>query len=184
MRRNGGVELAGIGVLRWGLRLLLEQRTWVSAVLFFFLLDLGVVFGEVSYEHMFITFVGCDMPRPCKRRSIAGMPGSVVYKPAGIPASALEWLSLGLDEFEAIRLLDYEGLDQEAAAVRMGVSRPTVTRVYASARRKIAEALTEGKAISIEGGPVERMGMGNRGMGRGMGRGCQGRRGWRGGQGE
>ena len=89
-----------------------------------------------------------------------------------------------MDEFEAIRLLDYEGLDQESAALRMGVSRPTVTRVYASARRKIAEALTEGKAISIEGGPVAPMGMGNRGMGRGMGRGCQGRHGWRGEQGQ
>ena len=102
------------------------------------------------------------MPRPCKRRWIAGLPQSVVYKPAGIPASALEWLSLGLDEFEAIRLVDYEGLDQAKAAELMGISRPTVTRIYASARRKIAEALTQGKAISIEGGPVERLGMGVR----------------------
>ena len=94
------------------------------------------------------------MPRPCKNRFVSGCPGSVVYKPAGIPARTLEWLSLGLDEFETIRLLDYQGLDQEKVAELMGVSRPTVTRIYASGRKKIAEALTEGKAISIEGGPI------------------------------
>ncbi|HPD48452.1 MAG TPA: DUF134 domain-containing protein [Anaerohalosphaeraceae bacterium] len=122
------------------------------------------------------------MPRPCKRRWVAGLPQSVVYKPVGVPARALEWLSLGLDEFEVIRLVDYEGLDQEKAAELMGVSRPTVTRIYARARRKIAEALTQGKAISIEGGPVEQTGMGMRGMGRGRGAG-RGRRGWCGGRG-
>lgn len=122
------------------------------------------------------------MPRPCKRRWIAGLPQSVVYKPAGIPASALEWLSLGLDEFEAIRLVDYEGLGQAKAAELMGISRPTVTRIYASARRKIAEALTQGKAISIEGGPVERLGMGVGGMGPGGCGGRRRRRGWCGGR--
>ncbi len=95
------------------------------------------------------------MPRPCKNRFISGWPVSVVYKPAGIPARTLEWLSLGLDEFETIRLLDYQGLDQEKVAELMGISRPTVTRIYASARKKIAQALTEGKAICIEGGPIE-----------------------------
>ena len=99
-----------------------------------------------------------NMPRPCKNRLISGQPTSVVYKPAGILARTLEWLSLGLDEFETIRLLDYQGLDQERVAELMGISRPTVTRIYASARKKIAEALTEGKAISIEGGPVESTG--------------------------
>lgn len=116
------------------------------------------------------------MPRPCKNRFISGRPGSVVYKPAGIPARQLQWLSLGLDEFETIRLLDYEGLDQEKVAELMGVSRPTVTRIYGSARKKIAQTLTEGKAIRIE--------MGSAGdtqppQGGGPGPGC-GRR-WRGG---
>ena len=95
------------------------------------------------------------MPRPCKNRFVSGQPGSVVYKPAGIPARTLVWVYLAMDEFETMRLLDHEGLDQEKAAQLMGISRPTVTRIYASARKKIAEALTEGKAISIEGGPVE-----------------------------
>ena len=120
------------------------------------------------------------MPRPCKNRFISGCPGSVVYKPAGIPARTLEWLSLGLDEFETIRLLDYQGLDQEKVAQLMGISRPTVTRIYASARKKIAEALTEGKAISIEGGPVEDVGL--RETTQNIPRSCRGRRRWRAGR--
>ncbi len=95
------------------------------------------------------------MPRPFKNRNIAGLPGSCVYKPAGIPARTLEWVILSLDEFETIRLLDYQGHGQEKAAELMSVSRPTVTRIYACARKKIATAFTEGKAISIEGGPIQ-----------------------------
>jgi len=122
------------------------------------------------------------MPRPFRERVVTGQPGCVVYKPAGVPARTIEWVRLGLDEFETIRLLDYQGLDQEAVARQMNVSRPTVTRIYARARQKIAQALTEGKAISIEGvpyavpGPVPMM------PGFGMGRG-RGRHGWRGGHG-
>ena len=114
------------------------------------------------------------MPRPCKNRFVAGRPGSVIYKPAGVPARMLERVYLGLDEFETIRLLDHDGLDQVKAAELMGISRPTVTRIYASARKKIAEALTEGKAICIEGGPVMenacRRGTGPGNMPRGRGR--------------
>ena len=122
------------------------------------------------------------MPRPCKNRFISGWPGSVVYKPAGIPARTLEWISLGLDEFETIRLLDYQGLDQEKVAELMGISRPTVTRIYASARKKIAEALTESKAICIEGGPVEGTGFPQIPQGGPMR--CRGGRRWRGGRGQ
>ncbi|MCF7959024.1 MAG: DUF134 domain-containing protein [Phycisphaerae bacterium] len=122
------------------------------------------------------------MPRPCKNRFISGRPSSVMYKPAGVPMRGLERVSLGLDEFETLRLLDYEGLGQEAVAVLMGISRPTVTRIYASARQKIAEALTEGKVICIEGGPIkdadprENMPGGPKGCG-GGGRRCRGGRG-------
>lgn len=94
------------------------------------------------------------MPRPFKNRCINAQPASVVYKPAGIPARELEWVTLHLDEFETMRLLDHVGLDQEKAAAEMGVSRPTVTRIYASARKKIADAIVLGQAICIEGGPV------------------------------
>ena len=61
---------------------------------------------------------------------------------------------LGLDEYEAIRLTDYERRSQEEAARAMGVSRPTLTRIVESARRKIAAALIEGTALAIEGGEV------------------------------
>jgi len=97
------------------------------------------------------------MPRPFKNRCINAPPLSVVYKPAGIPARQLQWITLHLDEFETIRLLDQQGLDQQQAAEAMGVSRPTVTRIYAVARQKIATALAMGQAICIEGGPIAPM---------------------------
>jgi uncharacterized protein len=61
---------------------------------------------------------------------------------------------LSIDEYEALRLVDYEGLDHTDAAEKLEVSRPTCARIVTSAHRKIAEALTQGKAILIEGGPV------------------------------
>ena len=94
------------------------------------------------------------MPRPHKNRIVSCPPGALTYKPAGIPAESVETVVLSLDEYEAINLLDYQGMGQETAAEQMGVSRPTVTRIYSSGRKKIAEALVEGKAITIEGGPV------------------------------
>ena len=101
---------------------------------------------------------------------------ATVYKPAGVPARDLQWINLTLDEFEAIRLIDGDGLDQETVAVQMGVSRPTVTRILASGRSKIAQVLSHGQALVIEGGPVVCPGrMGGRGRGHGLGRGCGGR---------
>ncbi len=94
------------------------------------------------------------MPRPPRQRIVAGQPRVTVYKPAGVPARELLWTRLTLDEFEAIRLVDGEGCDQDAAAEQMGVSRPTVTRILASARSKIAQVLIQGQALVIEGGPV------------------------------
>jgi predicted DNA-binding protein (UPF0251 family) len=83
------------------------------------------------------------------------MPGSSYFKPRGIPLSTLEEVVLSVDEFEAIRLADLEGLYQEQAAERMKVSRQTFGRIVETARRKVAEALVEGKALKIEGGEVE-----------------------------
>lgn len=76
------------------------------------------------------------------------------FKPFGIPVSKLESVRLLYDEYEAIRLLDYLGLNQDAAAVQMQVSRPTLTRIYENARRTLANAFVEGKMILIEGGEV------------------------------
>jgi uncharacterized protein len=67
----------------------------------------------------------------------------------------LEEVSLSVDEAEAIRLKDLEGLEQEEGADKMGISRPTFQRILASARQKVADALLRGKAIRIEGGNFE-----------------------------
>jgi len=83
---------------------------------------------------------------------VAESPNIVYFKPAGIPLRDLDEVCLLIDEFEAIRLKDLEGLDQEQGAVSMGVSRPTFQRILSSARHKIAQALVGGKALRIEGG--------------------------------
>jgi predicted DNA-binding protein (UPF0251 family) len=67
----------------------------------------------------------------------------------------MEEVLMTLDEFEALRLADLDGLYQEEAAERMNVSRPTFGRIVDSARRKVADALVHGKALRMEGGPVE-----------------------------
>jgi len=115
---------------------------------------------------------------------VAGQPVATVYKPAGVPARTLQWVNLTLDEFEAIRLIDGEGLDQETVAAQMGVSRPTVTRILASGRSKIAVVLTYGQALVIQGGSVVGLPTAG-GVGRGgrFGRGSGGRGGARHGRG-
>jgi len=75
-----------------------------------------------------------------------------LFKPAGVPGRELEQLPLAVDELEAIRLVDLEGLSHEQAASAMGVSRQTVGRVLERGRAKVAEALVAGKAILIGGG--------------------------------
>ena len=95
------------------------------------------------------------MPRPKQFRKIVSPPLMTGFKPFGIPRAQLEEVVLHYDEYEAIRLLDYEGLMQEQAAERMNVSRPTLTRIYESARKTIAKAFVEGKMIVIEGGNVD-----------------------------
>lgn len=94
------------------------------------------------------------MPRPYCCRRIAGQPAASIFKPVGVPMRMLEEVVMTLDEFEAIRLADLDGLYQESAAAQMEVSRPTFSRITASAHRKLADALVHGKALRIEGGPV------------------------------
>jgi len=86
---------------------------------------------------------------------VAYLPQSNYYKPRGIPLSILQQITLTVDELEAVRLADLEGLYQEDAAKKMNVSRQTFGRILESAHRKIADALTNGKALLIEGGPIE-----------------------------
>lgn len=95
------------------------------------------------------------MARPLCCRRVACEPASSYFKPRGIPLSSLETLALTLDEFEAIRLADLEGLYQEQAAEEMDVSRQTFGRIVESAHKKIAEALIDGKALEIKGGEIK-----------------------------
>ncbi|HZK48356.1 MAG TPA: DUF134 domain-containing protein [Thermoleophilia bacterium] len=92
--------------------------------------------------------------RPRKWRCVHGPARPRMFKPAGVPARELEVVVLTLDGLEALRLLDLEGLRQEEAATELGVSRSTVSRLAAEARRSVAEALVGGKALVIEGGPA------------------------------
>ena len=93
------------------------------------------------------------MPRPKKCRRVCGLPACREFAPRGTGCAG-EPVALGLDEFETIRLIDLEGLQQEQAAVQMGVARTTVQAMYNTARRKIAACLVDGRALRIEGGDV------------------------------
>jgi predicted DNA-binding protein (UPF0251 family) len=92
------------------------------------------------------------MARPTKWRRVAFIPQVTYFKPVGIPLRMLEEVGLTVEELEAIRLKDVEGLQQEECAEKMHVSRPTFHRVLESARQKVADALINGKAVRIEGG--------------------------------
>ena len=94
------------------------------------------------------------MPRPIKWRCVGFIPEITYFRPAGKPLRRLEEICFSLEEAEAIRLKDLEGLEQEKCAERMRISRPTFHRVLASARNKVADALISGKAIRIEGGGI------------------------------
>jgi predicted DNA-binding protein (UPF0251 family) len=107
------------------------------------------------------------MPRPKRFRSVRFQPNTTYFKPSGIPVRELEESVLTVDEFEAVRLKDLEGLQQEAAAKKMNVSQPTFFRLLDSARKKLADAIVNGKAIKIEGGVYKMVGIrGHGGRGR------------------
>lgn len=101
------------------------------------------------------------MPRPISERVLGAPIAARVMKPAGIPARVLEEVVLGFDEAEAIRLADLEGLYQEAAARSMGVSRQTFGRIVETARRKVADAILNGKALRLDGGEITIKGEGS-----------------------
>ena len=89
-----------------------------------------------------------------KPRRVGIVPEYVSFSPGGLDAPDERRVQLTLDELEAIRLIDLEGLDQRQAAERMCVARATVAAVYARARHDIADALVNGKNIAIGGGSV------------------------------
>jgi len=95
------------------------------------------------------------MPRPRHYRTVAQLPQASYYKPRGVPLAMLQCVRLAIDELEAIRLADLNGLYHEQAAEKMNISRQTFGRILESAHKKIADALVNGKALSIEGGRFE-----------------------------
>lgn len=104
------------------------------------------------------------MARPQKRRCICSIPKTTCFepvtppegqgRPAGGEEAAGERVNIGFDEYETLRLMDYEHFSQKQCAERMRVSRATVARMYENARGKVAEALVRGKGITIAGGDV------------------------------
>jgi predicted DNA-binding protein (UPF0251 family) len=89
------------------------------------------------------------MVRPIKPRRVQFDPKAIYFKPRAVPLSMLDEVELSLDEIEALRLCDLEGLDQVEAAKKMKISQATLCRILTSARKKVTEALIEGKAIKI-----------------------------------
>jgi len=92
------------------------------------------------------------MPNRRRYRRINGPPMMEGYKPFGVPMRELESVVMSLEEYEALRLADYENLTHVEAAKKMNISRPTFTRLYDKARKNVAKAFVEGKAILIRGG--------------------------------
>lgn len=95
-------------------------------------------------------------PRIKRIRKVLSPPAVKGFKPYGPEVSdkKSEPVSMLYEEYEALRLCDYDGYNHHAASAIMEVSRPTFTRIYASARQKIAKAFVEGRQITIEGGKV------------------------------
>jgi predicted DNA-binding protein (UPF0251 family) len=94
------------------------------------------------------------MARPVVPRRVCCGLKTRGFRPIGHSACKADTLSIGLDELEAIRLADMEGLYQDAAAERMGVSRQTYARVLSRARHAVAACLVESKMLVVEAGPV------------------------------
>ena len=92
------------------------------------------------------------MVRPRKDRMVDIDPRASYFKPRGIPMIDLQEVRLTIDELEALRLADLNGLSHEQAGKEMGVSRATFGRIVETARRIVADALINGKAINVKGG--------------------------------
>jgi predicted DNA-binding protein (UPF0251 family) len=95
------------------------------------------------------------MPRPFKNRKVFNPPKMQGFKPFGIALCDSENVVIQFDEYESLKLLNYDNFSQEEAAEKMNVSRPTLTRIYNSALKKLTQAFVEGKTIFIKGGNIE-----------------------------
>ncbi|HPZ15590.1 MAG TPA: DUF134 domain-containing protein [Sphaerochaeta sp.] len=112
------------------------------------------------------------MSRPMKGRRVCSLPSTTKFGPLeGACLNEGEPVIMGVDEYETIRLIDYEGMNQQECSEQLDVSRSTVQLIYDTARRKIARALIEARPLFIEGGEYRLAD--HRGRGRGCGRGCR-----------
>ena len=94
------------------------------------------------------------MARPRKCRRVCGMPRTNSFAPMGSQLCE-ERIIMAVDEYETIRLIDLAGYTQEECAAQMGIARTTVQGIYNDARRKLADALVNGKMLFIEGGDID-----------------------------
>ncbi len=95
------------------------------------------------------------MPRPPKHRKVNEPPLFTEFKPMGVAGRFVDTVVMSIDEYEALRLADFEGLSHEQAAEEMEISRPTFSRLLDSAHRKVAQMIVQGKRLVIEGGNVD-----------------------------
>lgn len=110
------------------------------------------------------------MPRPKKWRKVCCLPDSSRFGPLCESVDPDHFVTMTVDEYETIRLIDLEGFSQEECAVQMDVARTTVQRIYSDARKKLAEAIVYSKMLRIEGGDYDLCGCGE--SGRPCGKGC------------
>lgn len=92
------------------------------------------------------------MARPVKKRNVCNLPSTDGFGPLNSRGSSENLIIMSIDEYETIRLIDYEGLTQQECSDQMEVARTTVQGIYSSARKKLAEALVLGSRLQIEGG--------------------------------
>ncbi len=90
------------------------------------------------------------MPRPCKKRRVCSHPGEKFFGPKGVKTD--QCIELTVDEYETLRLIDVEGLNQEECAKTMDVARSTVQGIYQSARKKLSTALIRDMNVQVNGG--------------------------------
>lgn len=95
------------------------------------------------------------MPRPRKWRKVCCLPERNRFGPLNARADQEYFITMTVDEYETIRLIDLEGFTQETCAEQMSIARTTVQRIYTEARRKLADSLVNGKVLRIEGGDYQ-----------------------------
>ncbi|SDY75070.1 DUF134 domain-containing protein [Tindallia californiensis] len=95
------------------------------------------------------------MPRPHKWRKVCGLPESDSFGPQTDSLRSKKTIVMSVEEYETIRLIDVEGLNQEACAKQMDVARTTVQKIYNDARKKVGETLVYGYKLKIEGGKYQ-----------------------------